>query len=301
MKEFKINKYITLKLLGIKHRETVIYVDGEVFMQCKYLLIINPQEKRIQKDIKSIDEASELLSGELERDLKPADMGITPEEEFWGHCSNLQAWVENDYNVNIIHTNLAFPLLKKLAEKGSKRAREKLREAVIEIFEKKNLIKIKFMLEEGYFYFFSWEEFKDLYRIFSDTSKICKSEISIKVIPTYLDLFQDFGGASRYYSEDKPPSYLSVDREPIKPRLKPIIPDIRKFLMKLKINYNLKNEKEEEFIIINYLLDEWDDFREPSLGAEDKAKMIIEEILSFKIFVDQRDITLKELLKKDSK
>ena len=32
------------------------------------------------------------------------------------NCSNLQAWVENKYDLRIIHTNLGFPLLKKLAE-----------------------------------------------------------------------------------------------------------------------------------------------------------------------------------------
>ncbi len=124
------------------------------------------------------------------------------------------------------------------------------------------------MLEEGYFYFFSWEEFKDLYRIFSDTSKIRKSKINIKEIRTYVDLFQNFGGVSRYYSEDRAPSYLSVDREPIKPRLKPIIPDIRTFLKEVKINYNVKKEK-------------------------------VEEILSHRIFADQRYITLKELLREN--
>ena len=55
-------------------------------MRCKYLLIINPQEKRIQNEIRSINEVSELLSEKLESELKPADLGITPEEEFWGHC-----------------------------------------------------------------------------------------------------------------------------------------------------------------------------------------------------------------------
>ncbi|HEC38514.1 hypothetical protein LCGC14_1707650 [marine sediment metagenome] len=268
MKEFKIDKYITLRLIGIKNKETIIYVDDEEFMQCKYLLLINPQEKRIQNEIRSIDEASELLSGELERKLKLADLGITPEEEFWGHCSNLQAWVENDYNVNIIHTNLAFPLLKKLAEKGVRKARAKLRETFIKIIEEKNLLKIMKFLEEGYFYFFSWEEFKDLYRIFSDTSKIRKSKINIKEILNYIRLFESFGGASRYYSEDRAPSYLSVDREPIKPRLKPIIPDIRTFLKEVKINYNVKKEKTED-------------------------------ILSRRFFVDRRYITLKELLREN--
>ncbi|KKM73097.1 hypothetical protein LCGC14_1413870 [marine sediment metagenome] len=239
MKEFKVDKHITLRLTGIKHKKTIIIVDDEEFMQCKYLLIVNPQEKRNLKEIRSIDEAGELLSGELERELKPGDLGITPDEEFWGHCSNLQAWVENDYNINIIHTNLAFPLLKKIAEKGSKKAREKLREVVIEILEGKNLIKIKHMLEEDYFKFFSWEEFKDLYRIFSDTSKIGKSKMSIKEIRIYVELFSDFSACSRNYSNNY--EYL----------LKPIIPDIRDFLKKL----NIKKERPEEILNRRFFVD----------------------------------------------
>ena len=35
---------------------------------------------------------------------------ITPKQEFWAHCSNLQTWNENYYDTRLIHTNLAFPL-----------------------------------------------------------------------------------------------------------------------------------------------------------------------------------------------
>ncbi len=41
MKEFKVNEYITLKLEGIK---TNIYVKGQLFNQCKFLLLNIPIE-----------------------------------------------------------------------------------------------------------------------------------------------------------------------------------------------------------------------------------------------------------------
>ena len=59
MKEFTINDYITLKL---EDNKTVIYVKGEPFSQCKYLLLEIPHEKIDDlRDIDSIDEAAETL------------------------------------------------------------------------------------------------------------------------------------------------------------------------------------------------------------------------------------------------
>ncbi len=43
---------------------------------------------------------------------------ILPIKEFWGHCSNLQAWAEYGYDTRLLHPNLAFPLLEKLATVG---------------------------------------------------------------------------------------------------------------------------------------------------------------------------------------
>ena len=61
-KEFKVNEYITLKL---EMGETVIYVGGELFNQCRYLFLINPNET-IGEEINSIDEAAEKFYSVLE-------------------------------------------------------------------------------------------------------------------------------------------------------------------------------------------------------------------------------------------
>ncbi|MHA1147203.1 MAG: hypothetical protein ACTSR8_03065 [Promethearchaeota archaeon] len=100
--EFKINNYIQLKL---EDGKTNIYIYNKLFRQCKHLLLIVPKNIFGQKDI-SIDEIANLQISKLEQ---PEDLGITPEIEFWGHCSNIQAWVENNYDTRIIHSNLAFP------------------------------------------------------------------------------------------------------------------------------------------------------------------------------------------------
>lgn len=128
-KRFKINPYLELRLIRKRSNNdrTMIYVDGEQFMQCKYLLLNIPEDE-VEKtwDIKNIDEAAEIYSHDHE--LKK--VSIDPETEFFGHCSNLQAWAENDYNTNLLHRNLAFPLLKELAEAGDPKAKKRFREEI---------------------------------------------------------------------------------------------------------------------------------------------------------------------------
>ena len=109
MGKFKINKFIALKL---EEGRTVLYVDNKPFTQCKYLLLQIPVERINDLDsVNSIDEAAEKLSHILEPydDFERVDK-IDSETEFWGHCSNLQAWVEHDYDPKLLHSNLSFPL-----------------------------------------------------------------------------------------------------------------------------------------------------------------------------------------------
>jgi len=81
MKEFKVNEYITLKLENCK---TYIYVKGIQFNQCKQLVLNIPIDKISEYDkINSIDEISEKLTNQECR----KDIFISPEVEFWGHCS----------------------------------------------------------------------------------------------------------------------------------------------------------------------------------------------------------------------
>ena len=56
--------------------------------------------------------------------------------EFWGHCSNLEVWNENDYDTRLLEKTLAFPLLKKLVRVRDKRAVKSFKLEVAERFEK---------------------------------------------------------------------------------------------------------------------------------------------------------------------
>lgn len=153
MKEFKVNKYITLKLEGNKIN---IYVIGKKFSQCKFLLLEIPIDEITSLDeIQSIDEAVDHLDSSLELrtnsqgDLQMFD-NVLPEVEFWGHCSNLQVWVENNYNTCLLHSNLAFPLLKRLTEVGDPIAKKVFGEEIAKRIMSKHPPTIAFLAQEGY-------------------------------------------------------------------------------------------------------------------------------------------------------
>ncbi|KKN27181.1 hypothetical protein LCGC14_0867240 [marine sediment metagenome] len=84
MNEFKINEYITLRL---EDKKSNIYINEELFQQCKFLLVNIPVEEISPfNKIESIDDAAELLDPALE-ELEGYHYNITPEVEFWAHCS----------------------------------------------------------------------------------------------------------------------------------------------------------------------------------------------------------------------
>jgi len=89
MTEFKVNEYLTLKL---DEGKTNIYIKNEVFTQCKHLKLM------------------ELAN------IEPAF--INPETNFWGHCSVIQAWAENNYSLDLLDKHFAFLLLNKLLKAG---------------------------------------------------------------------------------------------------------------------------------------------------------------------------------------
>jgi len=90
--EFKVNDYLILKL---ENNRTNIYIKGKMFSLCKFLLLSIPTAKvKEYDDIESIDEAAERIDSTPEG-RKLRRYHISPQTEFFGHCSNLQAWYEN--------------------------------------------------------------------------------------------------------------------------------------------------------------------------------------------------------------
>lgn len=153
--EFVINKLISVKL---KDNITIIFFRGKPFRQCKYLLLLNPHRKKSQKLISSIDEAEEELIGELESNVKPEDIGLTPLEEFRGHCSNLQVWYECGYDTKLLHRTIAFPLLKKLNDEGDPQAQKIFKEEIAKRFITGTPSVQEYLIIEGYIKLFEKNE-----------------------------------------------------------------------------------------------------------------------------------------------
>jgi hypothetical protein len=144
MKEFRVNEIITLRLIDGK---TVLYINDKEFKQCKYLLLNVPMVDESNQEINSIDEAEEYLDTRMEYETKDKP---TPEEEFFGHCSNLQAWAENQYDTTLLHRTLAFPLLKVLSEEGDITAMQQFKEEIARRYKYGSFAVQEFLFEEGY-------------------------------------------------------------------------------------------------------------------------------------------------------
>lgn len=191
MIEFKINDLITLKLENAK---TVIYVDGEAFEQCRFLLLVIPDGEipKFEK-INSIDEAAEMLDHGLEPESDTVDLysnHIDPRTEFWAHCSNMQVWAEHDYDSRLLHSNLAFPLLKKLTELGDPIAKKRFKEEIgIRYFSGVESVRT-FLEEEGYLEYLTKNEVRSFIKsgaeVLDELEIILGKELRITTIDTIL-------------------------------------------------------------------------------------------------------------------
>ena len=163
-REFTINKSLTMKLEGGK---TYIYVAGEKFKQCRFLMINLPLEEIESFDeIKSIDEAAEIINPSMRDPPEPekirrqdiSSYKISPEDEFWGLCSNLQIWYEHGYNTRLLHSNLSFPLLKRLVDVGDIQAKRIFKEEIVERYNTGVESVRKYLRRMNYLNYLSFEE-----------------------------------------------------------------------------------------------------------------------------------------------
>lgn len=149
MKDFVVNEYITLRLDSDK---TNIYIENKIFNQCKYILLQDLRLDEIGDYVRlfdSVDEQAEMLDHSLERPEAKA-IRISPRDEFWAHCSNLQIWAENNYDTRLLHSNLAFPLLKELSRHGDLKAQFIFREEIVKRFSSGYLPIALFLILGGY-------------------------------------------------------------------------------------------------------------------------------------------------------
>ncbi len=122
------------------------------FNQCKFLFIRNLTVNEMNdftRNLNSIDEEADKLDSIMGY-RNTVKFKIPPETEFWGHCSNLQVWAENSYDTRLIHSNLAFPLLKRLTEVGDPIAKKVFKEEIAGRLASSYLPVIEYLIEEQY-------------------------------------------------------------------------------------------------------------------------------------------------------
>lgn len=187
IKEFRINEHLTLRLEG---EQTNIYVDDYYFQGCKYLLLDIGIENASKYDsIESIDEAMEIYSKEHEHNRTILD----PETEFWGHCSNIQVWAENNYDTRLLDSRLAFPLLKRLAEAGDPLAMAMFKEEVIKRLESGYHSVVLYLLKRNFLEYFTLEEIEAI--------EITPREKTLKRMTDYGDVWYELGYEYHRHSE----------------------------------------------------------------------------------------------------
>ncbi len=147
IKKFKINNYLTLKLIDDK---TYIYVSNKRYRELEKLFY-QPKDnfKKIDREVKSMDDLAEILD-HYDRDIMRYEYKIPSKDLFWGHCSNIQVWVEENYNTVYLHRNLAFPLLRKLLKEEDPIALKVYKKEIEKRF-KDGILKVKsYIIQNGY-------------------------------------------------------------------------------------------------------------------------------------------------------
>ncbi|MFX1498202.1 MAG: leucine-rich repeat domain-containing protein [Promethearchaeota archaeon] len=265
-KEFKVNEYIKLKL---ENGRTNIYVKNRVFRQCMYLLLNIPIKKIHQYDhIDSIDEAAENLDRSMERGFR-AGRQITPEEEFIGHCSNIQAWADNDYDTRILHRNLAFPLLKRLTDIGDPLAMKKFKEEIALRYASGYPTVMQYLTQRGYLNYLTSEEFESIIDdiespLITDITEKIKSSLNrLEDGNALRRIYYSIGGLLRSFKFKH--SYLLLTRV-----LKELPEDTRQRFIEVICSIFLSRKSFPMLAFVKFVKDHYDNIKLNYISYEDK-------------------------------
>ncbi|MHA1671173.1 MAG: hypothetical protein ACTSV5_11445 [Promethearchaeota archaeon] len=143
----KINKYISLEL---RNESTFVYVNNVEVSVCKHIAVDLPiRDLKELEDINSVDELSERYKRTRKDDYEIMQM-ISSEEEFFVHCSNIQAWAESGYDTQLLHTNIAFPLLMELSKVGDLQAKSVFKEEIVKRYRSGNKEIQQYLIKRGF-------------------------------------------------------------------------------------------------------------------------------------------------------
>lgn len=152
-KEFQVNEFISLKLVFSK---ILIYICDELFLTCqKVALSLAPSKFKEYSDFDDIDEIIDFYQSKYD---PKGEVMITPEEEFWAHSSNMQAWVDNNYNTCILSKNLSFPILAELSKRKIPYYKILFKEELITRIRDGGIKTLLYFINENYLRYLSEED-----------------------------------------------------------------------------------------------------------------------------------------------
>ena len=182
IKIYELNEFLSLRL---ERGRTSLYVNGKRFHQCMQLVLNVPKANPgLFEGVESIDEIVDIIEEQGGNRFRREP--IPEEEEFWGHCSNLQAWISHDYDTRVLHRSFAFPLLRELTKLGDPKAKKVYKDEIVYRFKHGNFNIITFLLEQGYLKALTHEELEVLFSDF-DFDRIIHEKIDI-LFPTLTKL-----------------------------------------------------------------------------------------------------------------
>ncbi len=121
-----------------EEKRVQVLVDGKPIGLCTSLVANIDEygegpEQFYDENINSIDR---LLNQQFfNQDDSIIERNALPiEEEVAAHASNIQAWAENEYSANLLHSSIAFPLLKELARLGDAKAKQVINAELLDRF-----------------------------------------------------------------------------------------------------------------------------------------------------------------------
>jgi hypothetical protein len=107
---FVVNEHLDVVWDTSEERVQVL-VDENPVLHCSFLVA---NVSASDSTVKSIDDLAE-RAGAHELENKDLRKMLSIEEGIQAHASNIQAWAEHGYDTRLLHSNIAFTLLKREA------------------------------------------------------------------------------------------------------------------------------------------------------------------------------------------
>jgi len=243
--EFRLNQFITLRLIGNTYTSIQISVNDRKFCLYEFsfkeiLEILN--EKR---NYSCMDEACLHLMGTC----NAKDFLEDPDTMFWIYCYYIDAWVEYDYDWRLLRVDDAFPILQALYHAGDPKAREVFKIEIVKAFLSGYLPAVYFLMStSNNINYLDYFEFEEIIWLFEKCLNIVGFHNRSNLKPHIFEFLQEKGFHYSFRNNFK--KAIKYLNEALR-----IYPDDIETLKELGVVYLQKGDYELARALFIYLLD----------------------------------------------